>query len=159
MGKKAQVWGFDLIIASLIFTFGIITFFLFTLNSSDIERAKIQDITYEGNIIADSLMTSGFPEDWNETNIVRIGIVNKGKINQTKLERFYNLSSSNYQGTRELFNVKYQYYINISEKIEINNIEIPSIGAYTENPNNLIKITRVTIYKDKPVTLNIIVWE
>ena len=158
--KKAQAWGFDLIMASMIFIAGILVFYLYTLNIPNQAENIINTLNYEGNIISDSLLSAGFPENWNNTNVISPGILSNNKINQTKLERFYNLSTSQYVLTKNLFNTKYQYYISTTpENLTIEGSEIPGMGSFPLNPESLIKITRVTIYEEKPITFNIYIWE
>lgn len=156
--KKAQAWGFDLVIASVIFTFGVVIFLLYTLNDPG-NQDNLNDLEYEGNNIANQIMSEGFPINWDQDNFVRIGILSENRINETKLEVFYNLSVENYQKTRENFETKYNYFINLTEPIIIDETNIAGIGIYSNETKNLIKITRFTIYKDNPVTLNVYVWE
>lgn len=151
--KKGQAWGFDLIIASIIFTMGIIIFFLYSLNYPVEGQEKVDTLFYEGELISENLLSEGFPKDWNENNVVVIGLLNNGKINDTKLNKFINLSKEDYQKTKNLFNTRYNYYINIS------NAGIDIIGLQPSDPKNLIKVTRYTIYQDKPAILTVHVWE
>lgn len=160
--KKAQGWGFDLIIAGTIFLIGIITFYLYSLNYPKEGQETLDVLFYEGNFIADSLLSNGFPDSWNSTNVIKIGLTNNNKINQTKLENFYNLSTEDYQKTKAVFNTRYNYFFNLSEQITLPNIgNINGIGLsfQGQNPKNLIKITRISIYQNKSVTLNVYIWE
>ncbi|PIN88853.1 hypothetical protein COU60_05525 [Candidatus Pacearchaeota archaeon CG10_big_fil_rev_8_21_14_0_10_34_76] len=157
--KKAQAWGFDLIIASVLFILGIVIFFVYTINTSQQAQDKIDELDYQGNLIAEDLMSEGSPADWNVENVQKIGILTNNKINNSKLENFYQLSDQNYQKTKSLFDIKYDYFMNLSEEISINGENIERIGRASENPTNLIKITRFTIYNNNPVTLNIYIWQ
>ncbi len=159
MEKKAQAWGFDLLIAFMIFIGGIIVFYLYSLNFPNETENTINTLTYEGSVVANAVLSSGFPSDWNENNVVTPGILTNGKIDQTKIERLYNLTISNYEKTKSLFNTQYEYYLLFSENITIGGVEIPAIGNNPQNPKNLIKITRIIIYKEKPITLDIQIWE
>jgi hypothetical protein len=157
--KKAQAWGFDLMIASVLFVFGIIVFFLYSINSSQGEIEKLEDLQYEGNIIADDIMSEGFPKDWGTNTVTKIGILSDNKINGTKLERFYDLASVEYKKSKTLFNTKYEYFVNISEPMMAHGSVIKGIGNQSQNHKNLIKITRFTIYNNKPTTLTVEIWE
>jgi len=158
---RGQAWGFDLMMAAILFTAGIIVFFLYSINYPTEGKETLDKLFYEGNIIADNLLSEGSPDDWDSSNVARIGILNDNKINQTKLERFSDLASADYQKTRVLFNTKYDYFFNLSETIIIDSDPIEGIGSsfQNQNPTNLIKITRLTVYNNKPVTLNIYIWE
>lgn len=158
INRKSQIWGMDLIIASVIFLIGIMVFYIFTLNYPH-EGINMEALSKSGNTIMDSILSEGYPIGWNPDNVVKIGILSNEKINETKLENFYNLSNSNYQKTKSLFNAGYNYFFFLSDKMIINSGQIAGIGLEPSSYENLIKITRFTIYKDKPVTANLYVWE
>ena len=109
------------------------------------------------------MLSEGFPSDWNANNVVRIGILDEEKVNETKLDRFYSLSISDYPRTKNLFNTKYEYYFNFSEIMTIPSIndDVQGIGLEPVSTNviNLVKITRVRIYKNKPVSVNLYIWQ
>ncbi len=157
--NKAQGWGFDLMVASIIFITGLVVFYLYSLNSPTETQEVLNVLTYDGNLIANAFLSEGYPLDWNENNVISLGIMSNNRINQTKLERFYALSTSNYQKTKELFNTKYEYYIFSSENFTIAGQEVSGIGNFPLNPKNLIKISRITIYNNKPIDLNFEIWE
>ena len=157
---RAQAWGFDLMIASILFLGGIIVFYIYSLNYPEEGRETLERLSYDGWIIADNLLSEGFPINWNETNVVRIGILTNERVNETKLERLYNLANTDYQKTKALFNTKYHYYFTFSEQIVLPTYgPISGIGLIPTNPTNLIKITRLIVYQNKPVSLDIYVWE
>ena len=75
MEKKAQAWGFDLLIAFMIFIGGIIVFYLYSLNFPNETENTINTLTYEGSVVANAVLSSGFPSDWNENNVVLLDVV------------------------------------------------------------------------------------
>lgn len=160
--RKAQAWGIDLVIATVIFAVTVFAFYFYALNYSD-DSEEAEALVYDGDLIADDILSEGHPEDWNAGNVVKIGILSKGKINGTKLERFYNLADTGYEKTKELFNTKYDYYFLLDEDMSISSGEIRGIGKPGVEPSsisseNLIKITRLTIYKDNPATAYVYIW-
>lgn len=159
MNKRAQAWGFDLMIAMAIFVAGIIFFYFYAVNMPNETENINNRLAYAGDLIANNLLSEGSPSNWDESNVITIGITSKDKINQTKLERFYNLATTNYQKSKLLFNTQYEYYITFSKNITINGNEVEGIGSLPINPKNLIRVNRISIYKDKPSTLNINIWE
>ncbi len=159
MKKRAQAWGFDLMIASVLFMGGIIFFYIYAFNTPSQGEEKLNSLTYEGNVLADSLISDGSPINWSVDNVGRIGLLSNNKINQTKLDAFYSLSQSDYPKTKALLNTRYNFFINASNPLTANNEIIIGIGLPPDNPQNLIKISRFTIYKETPVTLTIEVWE
>src|SRR3989338_6629598 len=126
--KRGQAWGLDLIVATIIFTMGIIIFFIYSLNLSDDTEEILNNLNYAGNSIADNLLSEGSPLDWNSTNVKKIGLTSGNKINETKLERFYDLNITDYQKTKSLFNTKYDYYVFFPEPMIINSTSVEGIG-------------------------------
>lgn len=157
--KHAQAWGIDLMIASVIFTVAIVFFYFYALNEPNEAQETIDALYYDGKIITDSILSEGYPKNWNSTNVVTIGILSQNKINETKLERFYNRSDLTYAKTKTLFNTKYNYYFFLNEDMIIDGTTIQGIGKEPLNDKNLIKITRFTVYKEKPMTAYLYVWE
>jgi hypothetical protein len=104
-------------------------------------------------------MSPGYPENWEADNVVTLGITSNNKINETKLEKIYNMD---YTQTKQLFNTIYDYYFFFDEKITSLDVEgIGKPGATKDNieAKNLIKITRFTIYQNKTVPLYVYIWE
>ncbi len=164
--KKAQAWGTDLMVALVIFTIGIVVFYLFSINQSGEAEEVINSLNYEGAIISDTILSGGYPYNWTQETAVSIGILYENKIDDAKLEEFYNFASTNYQKTKSLFNTKYDYYFFLDENFIINSAEVRGIGKPGATPENipsqaenLIKITRFTVYKNKPVTAYLYIWE
>ncbi len=157
MEKKAQGWGFDLVVASIIFSFAIVFFYIFAINYSTVGEENFNNLAYEGQLAAESILSEGYPADWNNNTVVRIGILSQNKINQTKLERFYNMAnSSEYNRTKVLFNIAHDYNVSFSSNVTIPGVgDVSSIGKTKSNPENLIRVTRFSIYNNKPITLDI----
>jgi len=157
--KRGQAWGFDLMIASIIFTAGIITFYIYSINTIDETDLMINKLNYDGNIIANTLLLEGAPKNWTENTVISPGILSKNKVNQTKIDIFYNLTQNSYNKTKILLNTRYNFYIFFSKDITANGQIIQGIGRAPVNQKNLIKIERVAIYNDQALTMNIEVWE
>jgi len=157
--KKSQAWGIDLIIAFTIFSIGIVFFYFYALNNPNEAKENIETLSYEGKVVAASILSEGHPTDWNSDNVIKIGILNNNKINEAKLEMFYNLAETDYAGTKIIFNTRYDYYFFLDEPMIINAQQVEGIGLPPSEPKNLIKITRFTIYQNKSVTVYLYIWE
>lgn len=160
--KRGQGWGFDLIIAATLFFITVIIFFFYSLNYGGESHEVIDDLFYDGEFVSSTLLSEGFPDNWNSTNVVTIGITNENKINETKLLNLYNMTntSEGYAKTKSIFNTRYEYFFNLSEPITFGSEAIAGIGNLpNSNVKNSIQITRFTIYKNKPVSLYLQVWE
>jgi hypothetical protein len=158
MKKSGQGWGFDLIVAMLIFLFGIMAFFVYSLNYDTGTEDNFKLMAYDGEVISDSLLSEGFPTNWNTTNVIVIGLTSDNKINETKLQNLYILNETNYDKTRALFDTGFNYYFNFSEPIMFGSNYVVGIGKIPINQKDLIKTTRFTIYKNKPVSLYLYIW-
>ncbi len=159
MKKRAQAWGIDLFMALIIFIFGLVFFYIYTINFPSAGEEKFSKMIGEGQLITDSLLSEGYPIDWNENNVARVGLLSESKINDTKLERFYLLSLTDYQKTKRLFNILFDYYVDFDEPINIAGNEVTHIGIKSQNPENLVKISRIVIYDNKLKTMNVYIWD
>ena len=159
--KKAQAWGTDLTIAFVIFSFAIIFFYFYSLNYSNETEDILEILTYEGNYIADSLLSSGYPDQWQESNVIEIGLTTSGKINQTKITNFYNLAQNDYEKTKRIFGTKYDYYFFMEDPINstLEGIGKPGVNSTNIAAQNIIKITRLTIYQNKPTTAYVYIFQ
>ena len=156
--KRGQAWGLDLMMASFLFIGGILVVYIYSLNLSDQTEETLSQLKYDGTTVADSLLSEGTPRNWQAGNVEKIGLLNGGRINETKLELFYNLSITSYQKTKILFGVNSNYYVIFSEPLAIGASSVDGIGSAPANPKNLIKITRIAIYKEKPTNIDILQW-
>lgn len=160
--KKAQTWGIDLVIAMTIFSIAIIIFFLYSINFAGYETTEFKSLDYDAEIIADSILSSGSPENWTTNNVIIPGILSNNKINQTKLNNLKTLTSTQqgYQSIKLKFSTKYDFYF------FLNNAPDEGAGKPGTNPNtisnekqNLVKITRFIIYENKPKTAYLYLWD
>lgn len=162
--KKSQSSSIDLMIATSIFSVGIIVFLIYSINGPNESTETIESLYKNGESISEIILSEGNPEDWNYSNVDKIGILTDNKIDERKLELFYNLSINNYSFTKSSFNTIYDYYFTIEDNISINGNVILGIGKQGTNISNInaenvIKITRFSIYKDKPVNVHIYVFD
>ena len=104
------------------------------------------------------MLSEGYPENWDSNSVINIGIVNDNRINETKLQRLYDLTISDYSRTKNLFNTRFNYYFNFSRPITMGGVYVEFIGQKDLNPDNIIKIQRFVIFENNPVTLNVYVW-
>lgn len=159
---KAQVFCFDMIVAVLIFSAAILVYYKTTTNLSDQDETLLDDLLIDAKSISGSLMSQGYPYNWTEDNVVRIGISDNNRINETKLEQF---SGIPYNNSRKLFGTAYDYYVYFRDRN--NNIILEGIGKpgvnstniqTVENPKKLVKVTRLVIKKSDIVKMVIYLW-
>ena len=167
--KTAQGWGMDLIIAVSIFAVGLVAFYIYSLNSPGEAKENLEALSYDGRILANTILSEGSPTGWDKTSVAKIGILTNSKINETKLQYFYELTntSAGYNNTKQKFGINYDYYFYLNESMNINGIgEVDGIGkplvtrnSGYEDAKNLVKVTRYTVYKNKPMTAYFYIWE
>jgi len=161
--KSAQIWGMDLVVGVIIFSVSLGIFYIFTLNDSGLSSEKVESLSNVGKIISNSILSEGSPVNWDSSNVLEIGIFSDGKINETKLESFYNLAVVDYPRTKIMFNSGYDYYfflddsMNISSKV-VDGIGKPGVNRDNISSENLIKISRIVPYKGKLTNARIYVW-
>ena len=150
----------------MLFLVGIMIFFVYSLNQPSQAQETLALLNYDGKIIADNLLSSGYPDNWNSQTAITIGITTEEKINQTKLETLYQMVyiQNNYTKTKNLFNTIYDYYFFLDQNITISSGPIEGIGKPGITKNNinatdLIKITRYTIYQNKTTPLYLSIWQ
>ena len=157
--EKAQIWSIDLIIAVMIFTTGIVFFYVYTLNYGQEVENTLASLEYDAGHIADMLHTSGFPKNWSSEDVITLGISDSGQINESKLAELAALTDSDYSRTQTLFTTQYNWYINFSEPMLIGITTRNTIGSTSTNPANNLRVQRITVYRNKPVLMNVYIWE
>ena len=164
---KAQAFCFDMIVAVLIFSAAILVYYKITTNLSDQDEALLDDLLIDAKSISGSLVSQGYPYNWTKDNVVRIGIINDNRINETKLEQFSRIP---YNDSRKLFGTAHDYYvyfrdrnndiIPFNETLEgIGKLGVDSTNIQTvESPKKLVKITRLIIRESDIEKMVIYLW-
>jgi hypothetical protein len=157
--RKAQAWGFDLIAGLMIFVLGVVLFYFYAVNNSSGNEQKSLFMKEEAKLVAEILLTGGSPVNWNVTNVERIGFYDNGKINQTKLNNFYNLTNADYSRARALFNINDDFYVFFSSNVSVGGQVVSFIGDnQTQNAKNVVKVTRAVVYDNRVVGMEVNVW-
>jgi len=153
--KDAQPWSLDFIIAVFLFMTVVVFYFKYASEQFDETALDFEELQMDSEAISDSLLTQGYPVDWNSSNVKRIGICDNGyAINQTKLEQFIALSSD-YNLTRKLFGTRNQYYFFITN---------PEGGILAQAGVNgtssmLASAERVVLYNNTLYRITVYAWK
>jgi hypothetical protein len=170
MSTKSQVWTTDFIISIMLF---IALFLLFGKTIFDLtneSREEISPLVMEGKAVSDSLVSEGYPENWNNDTVSKIGLTTDNRIDGSKISAFY---SMNYSDAKKLFNTPYDFFVFLSDE---NNKLIsvdgrygfgnPLVNATQDNVvlsgidfEKLAKIDRIVIYNSKIVKMVIYLWD
>jgi hypothetical protein len=146
------------------FFIALFVFYQYYSNTTSMDVGDIDNVRIEAQAISNFLMTEGYPENWNSTNIQRIGIVDQNyKLNETKLAE---LTSMDYKTTKDLLNTKYDYYIyflkNNGELANISSYGKPGINSTNlqeiENPKKVVSLSRFVFYNRKINRMVLNVW-
>lgn len=162
--KNAQAFGIDLAVALSIFFIGIIIFYTYAINYKNDSQESLKLLDRDADIILASILSEGYPLDWNQGNVIQIGILSNDKINNTKLEKFYNFTKTDYNRTKSIFNTKYNYYLSFGNDMSIGGNIVEGFGMNGFDKNNIdgeniIKKIRYSIYNNNPETIYLYVWE
>lgn len=111
------VTGLFIIITALIIT---TTIFITNQKNSTFDETRRATIT-----ATELLMSEGYPEDWNETTIIKLGLLTNNKLNQTKLEQASNLD---YEDLKTALHTKKNLYFYLKNKTTIQNITACGYG-------------------------------
>lgn len=130
--NKGQVWSLDLIIASFIFMMGVIILFVYAVNYNPQTKNNLDELFYEGNLASELILSEN-----------QFGILSNDRVNQTKLSAF------DCSAKRSEMNLRYNFYLNVSGN---------SYCTVPSSPDNLIKMTRITIHENKPTKFELYVY-
>jgi len=106
--KRSQVWFFDLVIGLSIFIAALAVYYTY-LSSSIAEDSTISNILSDGITISSTLLGGGYPSNWTNDTIVRLGITdNNHRVNHSKIIKVLNLS---YPSLRSILNTRYDFFV------------------------------------------------
>lgn len=159
---KGQAFVQDLIIAIFI----IVIFFIIFLNieKNDVREDSNLGISSEAKVLSDYLVSTGYPIDWNISNVVRIGITDDNNIlDKEKLNKFYNLTRDDYENVRYILGVKNDFIVFFTDYngnlITIENLSFFGKPGYnlskieSDTPSNLFKVSRFVVLKEQTVNI------
>jgi len=163
--KKGQFSHGDFIIGFVVFTLALVLFYKYYPHLSPGQEVGDELLT-EGKLISDSFLSEGYPNDWTTGNVVMIGLTNGNSVlNETKLINFY---SMDYQETRDVLNIKYDYYLYFTYKngsvILINGTQgkgYPGVTPYNADSietDKLTKISRLVLYDSNIIKMVLLLW-
>ena len=108
LSNKAQIWYADFVIALFLFILTILLYFNYTNNLQTQEEGSIEVMLTDVKGISSSLVMGGYPDNWNNATVLRIGIADEQKLNPDKLRNFKKL---NYTKSRTLFSTGFDYFV------------------------------------------------
>ena len=98
----------DFSIGLLLFTFTLVIYFSYTNNFQKEDTGNLNLMLKDAKSISSSLTLEGYPDDWSDLTVIRLGIADDQKVNATKLKR---LNQLNYTYGKKKFATPYDYFI------------------------------------------------
>lgn len=138
LNKRAQVWSLDLVIASIIFFIGIVVLFLYALNYMSETKVSLNELFYEGNLLGNLILSDD-----------SFGILSEDEVNNSKLNDKYG-TYEKCQDRKTEMSLKYDFYFNLNDT---SYCDVPG------NPENRIKITRITNFGGSVSKFEIFVYD
>lgn len=170
MSTKGQVWTIDFMLSILILVIALVIFGRTMINLSISGNEDVRPLLLEGRVISDSLISEGYPVDWNSSSVSKIGLTSDKRINQSKVSAFYSMT---YSDAKTSFNIPFDFFVFMLGE-DGNLISIDSSYGLGHNLVNatqdsvdlggvefdrLVKINRITIYDSKIVNLVVYLWD
>jgi hypothetical protein len=158
INKKAQVMTYDFFLATAIFLAVLAIILGYWFHSV----SQIQEVE-EKNIVAEELFSAsdiwfkeGYPKYWGIQNIRELGLSNDLKINQTKLNLFFQLGYPKIVSLLNLGTDNIQYTLYNSSNAII--FQYPS-GVDISSAKNVYQNERFGILNDSIVKIRTIIWD
>lgn len=165
--KRSQIWGVDILAATAIFFVSLFFFYQYYVNAYSAKGGDITPLIQTSRTVSESLIEAGYPEGWNSTNVVMIGLTDGNqRMDYNKLSYF---SEIDYEESKKLLNTQFDYLIFFydSNGVIASIDDISSVGkpgvTYDnviehENPEKLIKVSRFLIYKSDVYRMELYLW-
>lgn len=153
---KGQIWYTDLIISIIIISLTF-TMFLASISNGKTVGDDLGSLSGDAIYIGEMLIGEGYPVDWNQTNVTRIGLTNGDwRLNKTKVLDFYNLS---FTKQRQLLGIDNNFFIEIyngSDLLEFDGTNFT--GRKPSSANKVSYISRYCLYNSEVVSVRTGVW-
>lgn len=156
MDKKAQQLLFGSIFFLFVFFLVVTIFFNDLFAHDDSGQQRFDLLSREAVRLADNLVRTGYPSDWDENDVERIGLTTEGGFDQAKLDMLNDLRSQGYDQLKPLLGVQYDYAISISKDDTF--IAAPGITEedLAANPPRYLARQKRTIYEGPtPITITV----
>ncbi len=166
---KAQFWSFDIVFATVIFVLSVVILAYAWLNISGqfaiASSNSGSDMQMQLNTLSSRLTEPGAPQSWNSevnaTNTATWSNISIGlgtgayeALSAAKIMSLAAMSNYNYQDTKEMLGVGYDYYIVIQgDNYHISMGSSPASGA-----TSVLVSTTPVIINDRPVRMQVMLW-
>lgn len=159
--KKAQVITVSILVILFIFLL-VLTLFFESLITRPFINDRTQVLSDEATRLSDSLLLSGYPENWHEIDRVqKIGLTTNNTLDIQKIIRLQQISEESYALSKIYLGIQNDYFINITYKegSETTSIIIPPENDQLQEKKLVITRQRVGLIQidDTEKTANIFI--
>jgi hypothetical protein len=139
--RRGQMFIVEFGLAVLIFAAAMGLYYRYVSDSGQVDSDRIAELMKNAKDISETLLSSGYPDSWNSSNVQRIGITqNDNRINSTKLLSFKDVD---YEESRLLLATPYQYYVFFKDRngniVKVNS-SLEGIGFEGINSTNIKEV-------------------
>lgn len=169
----------DVMVSSLFLVVLLVLYFQFAANLTSEHTGVMESLIFDADVISETMLSSGFPEGWDETTVQRPGLTDGNqRLNLTKLRRVANIS---YYDRKEIFGTISDYYIllqhtdasstllNISEEVNLTNAGLSGEGGMGQpnitlaalsslQPEFQVRTVRYMVHNSSTIRLVIYLW-
>lgn len=163
--RKGQVFTLDFFLGLLAFI--ALLALGFTQLFSFLPSAAFENLYDDAVYVSNILIESGYPLDWNETNVILPGVADAHRLNITKLKSYSNLS---YEHTKILLHIPSDYIFYFQNKTHNLNLSsctygYPIVSDINCTPQltsitykNLVKTQRLLAFNGTILTMVLYTW-
>jgi hypothetical protein len=108
--KKSQLWISDYTLSLLLFVVAILIASKIVINSFT-TNTVFAELRSDASKISEILVSEGYPPDWNDTGVIRPGLLTGKRLNETKVINAMNMGKTNYSGFRPKLQTRYEYMV------------------------------------------------
>ena len=180
MHKKSQTWVTEFLLSFLIFSSAILLSVKLMTNAYTSDNFDV--LLKESEYTSNALLSAGYPYNWTNSTIIRLGLVTSNTIDSQKLASLYNMD---YQTSKKYLNANYDYFffltynntiLNIFNMANSTNSSVNVCGYGYSGVNQsyyngtchvsvsglnyakLVKFNRLVVFNNSITTLNLYMW-
>ncbi|MCW1296419.1 MAG: hypothetical protein OH319_01925 [Candidatus Parvarchaeota archaeon] len=159
LNKKAQVLSADLVVSIFIFTIIISLFFIFWRNvyNNLTMQEKFLELQYSAIRISNMLVkTTGYPSNWNSTNVVQIGLASEANV--LSIEKLRVFLDINYAEIKRIMKISEDFRVRVKYRngsTILDNLGLPLEKGLEPSPSAkiIVPIERPCLLKLENVTV------
>lgn len=120
--RKSQMWFTDFVIALVIFSLTLISYYTYTANISKQDSSVMNEIISDAKTVSSAFTSGGYPDNWDSSTVTRIGFTDN--YNRIDNEKFGEFNKIKYNKTKKLLGTIYDYFLFfVNESNDVQNVE------------------------------------